>query len=99
VLGADLHAWLQPQSERVCSPTSLRSADPLASGVQTREAGSAAASTCPADPRAGCRFGHRGLFSQPLGLKTCAAGSADPAEKKNEKKYNNNYYYYYYYYC
>jgi hypothetical protein len=28
----------------------------------------------------------QGLFSQPLGLKTCTARSADPAEKKNEKK-------------
>jgi len=26
------------------------------------------------------------MFSQPLGLETRAAGSADPTEKKNEKK-------------
>jgi predicted protein tyrosine phosphatase len=53
--------------------------------VQTREAGSAAPSTWPVDSRAKCRPSHQGLFSQPLGLETCAAGSADPAEKKNEK--------------
>jgi len=53
--------------------------------VQTREAGSAAPSAWPVDPRAKCRPSHQGLFSQPLGLETCAAGSADPAEKKNEK--------------
>jgi len=29
-LRADLHTWLQPQSEWVCSPMSLGSADPLA---------------------------------------------------------------------
>ena len=53
--------------------------------MQTCEAGSGAPSAWPVDPRAKCRPDHQGLFSQPLGLETCAAGSADPAEKKNEK--------------
>jgi len=65
--------------------------------VQTREAGSAAPSAWPVDPRAKCRPSHQGLFSQPLGLETRVAGSADLAKKKNEKKHNNNYHYYYYY--
>jgi hypothetical protein len=55
--------------------------------VQTREAGSAAPSAWPADLRAGCRPGRRGLFSHPLGLETRAARSTDSAEKKNKKKY------------
>jgi hypothetical protein len=54
--------------------------------VQTREAGSAAPSAWPADLRAGCRPGRRGLFSHPLGLETRAARSTDSAEKKNKKK-------------